>query len=119
MNQSNRNLDLAKQYAADTLVYMSNGNTPRPPIQPPPPVLPLSQEDYNAAEGLREISMGMRRTLPPRINPSHDTQKGGVKEYIVYNSHRYVVKKNDNKKCIVSKGKTIYLSTIKGQYKKV
>ena len=40
------------------------------------------------------------------------------KEYVTYKSHRYVVKKEKNKKCIVSKGKTLYLSDIRGQYKK-
>ena len=52
-------------------------------------------------------------------SPKTPSQGGGVeKEYIAYNGHRYVVRKEKNKKCIVSKRETIYLSNIRGQYKK-
>ena len=76
----------------------------------------LSREANAIIERFNSIREPLRdHTVSPK-SPS----RGGdnEKEYITYNAHKYVVRKEKNRKYIVSKRETIYLSDIRGQYVK-
>lgn len=69
--------------------------------------------DFFSRDAWKKRGQEMLKTPEPQPGSSGGYSK---KEYIVYNSHRYLVRKEKNKKYILSTGKVIYLSTIKGKY---
>ena len=46
-------------------------------------------------------------------------QKGGTARHIMYNKHKYLIRKEGNKQYITTKNTKVYLSSIRGKYKKV
>ena len=69
--------------------FAASSSSPPPPASPPPP--------------------------PP---PAPQTKGGAKKQYVMYNNRRYIVKKEGKKNYITSKGNMLFLSEIKGKYKK-